>query len=315
MRAYASEKFGTVNDLRIMDLPKPVPTAGELLVEVRAAAVNPADLKVLEHRDGGSFLHASRFPLILGYDFSGVVTEAPGGTHAVGDEVYGFLPYARSTRTGTYAEYVAVAVGTAGPKPKAISHEAAAAAATSATTALQGLRKGRLAAGKSVLINGASGGVGSYAVQIAKCLGAHVTATCSAAKQAFVMAQGADKVLDYRATPLAQLAGRFDVVFDVASTSTYGTCARLLRPGGAYITLLPSASLVLGMARALVSSRRCAMLVVKPVAADFAELAAWFDDGKLKPQLDASYPLAELPVALERQRVGDIRGKLAISIR
>src|SRR5512141_1088317 len=108
MRAYASEKFGEVSDLKLVDVPAPVPAGGELLVEVHAAAVNPADLKVLEHRDGGSFLHASVFPLILGFDFSGVVTAAPGGTHAVGDEVFGFLPYARRTRGGTYAELVAV---------------------------------------------------------------------------------------------------------------------------------------------------------------------------------------------------------------
>lgn len=315
MRAYASDKFGTVGDLRIMDLPTPTPGPGELLVEVHAAAVNPADLKVLEHRDGGSFLHAGKFPLILGFDFSGVVAAAPGGTHAVGDAVFGFLPYARSTRTGTYADFVVVAASGVGPRPQSLSHAAAAAAATSATTALQGLRKGRIAEGKTVLINGASGGVGSYAVQIAKCLGATVTATCSAAKQAFVTAQGADRVIDYRATPLAALRERFDLVFDVASTSSYGGCAHLLAPGASYITLLPSAGLVVGMARSLFSSRRCAMVVVKPVAADFAQLAAWFDAGKLVPQLDATYPLAELPAALERQRSGEVRGKLAISIR
>ena len=315
MRAQASERFGSVGELKIMDLPVPVPVAGELLVEVHAAAVNPADLKVLEHRDGGSLLHASVFPLILGFDFSGVVVAAPGGTHAVGDAVFGFLPYARRTRGGTYAELVAVGATTVGPKPKAISHAEAAAAATSAATALQGLRKGRIAAGKTVLINGASGGVGSYAVQIAKCLGATVAATCSASKQAFVAALGADRVIDYRATPLAQLQERFDLVFDVASTSSYGGCAHLLAAGGAYITLLPSLGLVTGMARALFSSRRCAMLVVAPRAADFAELAGWFDAGKLKPQLDATYPLAELPAALERQRTGEVRGKLAIAVR
>jgi NADPH:quinone reductase-like Zn-dependent oxidoreductase len=314
MRAYASDKFGTVGDLRIMDVPKPVPTATELLIEVRAAAVNPADLKVLEHRDGGSFLHASKFPLILGYDFSGVVVEAPGGSHAVGDEVFGFLPYARGTKNGTYAEFVAVGATTVGKKPKAISHEAAAAAATSAATALQGLRKGRIASGHAVLVNGASGGVGSYAVQIAKCLGATVTATCSAAKTAFVKAQGADKMIDYKTTPLGALEERFDIVFDVASSSGFGTCAKLLKPGGGYVALLPSPSLFFGMARAVFSSKRCGFIVVKPVAADFEELAAWFAEGKLKPLVDASYPLAELPVALERQRAGDIRGKLAITI-
>ena len=167
---------------------------------MRAAAVNPADLKVLAHRGGGSFLHASRFPLILGFDFSGVVAEvgAAAGPHAIGDEVFGFLPYARSTRGGSFGEYVAVGADTVGPRPRSISHEQAAAAATSAATALQALRKGKLAAGQTVLINGASGGVGSYAVQIAKILGATVIATCSASKIDHVKALGATRVYDYK---------------------------------------------------------------------------------------------------------------------
>ena len=129
-----------------------------------------ADLKVLQHKDGGKpCLHASAvFPLILGYDFSGVVAEIgrKAGSHKVGDEIYGFLPYARSTRNGTYAEFVAVGAATAGPKAKAVSHEQAAASATSAATALQVLRdKHAITPASSVLVNGASGGVGYYAVQ------------------------------------------------------------------------------------------------------------------------------------------------------
>ncbi len=315
MRAYASDKFGDIAELTLRDLPKPIANPDQLLIAVKAAAVNPADLKVLAHRDGGSFLHASKFPLVLGYDFSGVVAEAPKtGAHAVGDEVYGFLPYARGTRGGTYAEFVSVGADQVGRKPKSISHEEAAASATSAMTALQALHKGKLAAGQSVLINGASGGVGSYAVQIAKNLGATVIATASAAKLEYAKALGCARVYDYKATPLAQIEERFDVVFDVASTSTFGVCAPLLRPSGAYVTLLPTPRLFLGMGRALFSSKRCTFIVVKPVAADFGQLATWFDEGTLKPILDASYPLDELPKALERVRTGDVRGKIAITI-
>jgi len=316
MRAFASDRHGDISELTLREVDKPSPGPEQILVEVCAAAVNPADLKVLQHKDGGSFLHASKFPLLLGYDYSGVVTEIGSAVqaHKVGDEVFGFLPYARSTRNGTYAEFVAVDAGTAGPKPKSASHEQAAAAATSSATALQGLRKGRIAAGQSVLINGASGGVGSYAVQIAKRLGAKVTATASAAKLAHVTALGADKVYDYKATPLGTLEERFDIVFDVSSTSSFGTCAPLLVAGGTYVTLLPSPALFLGMARALFSSKRCTFLVVKPVTSDFAEISAWLDQGKLSPVLDSVFPLAELPQALEKQRTGDVRGKIAITI-
>lgn len=127
------------------------------LIKVKAAAVNPADLKVLSGRDGGGFLHAAKFPLILGFDFSGVVTELGAGAtkRAVGDEVFGFLPYARSTRGGTFAEYIVVSEDGVGAKPKRISHEQSAAAATGALTALQALRdKGGLTSGQTVLING-----------------------------------------------------------------------------------------------------------------------------------------------------------------
>jgi NADPH:quinone reductase-like Zn-dependent oxidoreductase len=132
---------------------------------------------------------------------------------------------------------------------------------------------------------------------------------------AFVKEQGADAVIDYKVTPLAQIDQQFDLVLDVASNSSFGTCAKLLKSGGGFVTLLPSPGLFLGMARALFSSKRCGFIVVKPLAADLDQIGEWFAAGKLKPLVDATYPLAELVVALERQRAGDIRGKLAIAIR
>ena len=317
MRAFASDRFGDISDLKLQDVPKPSPDPNQILVAIRAASINPADLKVLGHKDGGSFLHASAFPLILGYDFSGVVAEVGQNvaSQKLGDEVYGHLPYARSTRNGTFAEFVAVGAGTAGPKSKAVSHEQAAASATSAATALQVLRdKHAITTGARVLVNGASGGVGYYAVQIAKALGATVSATASAGKQAFCSAAGADRVYDYKVTPVSAIDEKFDLIFDVASNSSFGTCAPLLASGGAYVSLLPSPGLFLGIARSWFSSKTCGFIVVKPVSADFAQISKWFDDGKLKPQLDSTYPLAELPAALERYRSGVACGKIAITI-
>jgi NADPH:quinone reductase-like Zn-dependent oxidoreductase len=317
MRAYAANRFGDIGELQLKELPKPVPAADQILVEVKAAAVNPADLKVLAHRDGGSFLHASAFPLMLGYDYSGVVVEvgAEASPHQVGDEVYGFLPYARRNRAGSFAEFVAVGAGTAAKKPTNLTHAEAAAAATSVATAYQALRdKARLAAGQHVLINGASGGVGSYAVQLAKAMGAEVSATASASKLEHVTRLGATTVYDYKATPLAQLAAKFDVVLDVAATSGYGTCARLLNKGGTYVTLLPSAGVFLGMARALFSSKRCRFVIVQSIAADFTDIAGYFEAGKLVSAVDSTYPFAELPAALARMQSGEARGKIAITI-
>ena len=317
MRAYAADRFGELSELTARDLPVPEPKPSQLLVRVKAAALNPADLKVLAHKDGGSFLHASKFPLIPGFDFSGVVERvgtSPGG-HAVDDEIFGFLPYARSTRGGTLAEYVVVDATAVGRKPRSVSHEHAAAAATAGATALQVIRDlGRFAGKGTVLINGASGGVGSYAVQIAKLLGARVVATASAPKLDHVRGLGADRAVDYKTTKLADLGERFSVIFDAAATSSYGECAPLLEPGGTYVTTLPSLGLVLGLARAALSSRRCKMVVAKPIARDLDQLATWLDEGKLVPAVDHVYPFAELHAAFERLKSGDARGKIAVTI-
>jgi NADPH:quinone reductase len=317
MRAFAADKFGDIEVLTLRELPTPKPGPRQVLVHIKAAAINAADLKVLGHRDGGSFLHASKFPLVLGFDFSGVVTEVGadvGGERKVGDEVYGFLPYSRRTRTGTFAEYVAVDVSTIGRKPASLSHEDAAAAATTASTGLQMLRdKGRFASG-TVLIHGASGGVGTYAVQIAKALGANVVATTSATKLDYVRQLGADRVVDYKTTRLRDLEERFAVILDCGSMSSYGECAPILARGGAYVTTLPTPGAILGMARAMFSSKRCSFLVVQPRTSDLDQLATWFEAGKLRSNVEQIFPFSELPAALLRQRSGGVRGKLAITI-
>lgn len=313
MRACAIDRFGDIGDVGVRDIPKPEPRDGELLVEVKAAAVNPADIKVLAHKDGGAFLHASKFPLVLGFDFSGIAANA-AGKYKPGDEVFGFLPYSRKTRGGTFAEYVTVAADGVGPKPKRISHEQAAAAATTAMSALQCLRD-RFPAGGAVLINGASGGVGSFAVEIAKNLEAGlIVGTASAAKAEYVKGLGAHRVVDYKATPIREIGAQFDVVVDAAATSSFGECASILKPKGTYVTTLPSLGLVGGMLRAAFSTKKARMLIVKNAAADFEQISRWFDDGKLTPVLDRAYPLAEVQQALTRLRTGDVRGKLAITI-
>jgi NADPH:quinone reductase-like Zn-dependent oxidoreductase len=317
MRAFATDRFGELSELRLQNLPKPSPGPGELLVQVRASAVNPADLKVLSGRGPAKFLHAARFPLILGYDFSGTVEALGAGVRgrAVGDEVFGFLPYSRKNRSGAFAEYLCAAQDSVGRKPGAVSHEEAAASATAACTALQGFRdQARLAAGQAVLVNGASGGVGVYAVQIAKALGARAFATASAGKADLVKDLGAERVYDYKTTPLGQIGERFEMFFDVASNSSFAAAARLLKPGGTYVTLVPSPALLASAARSLFTSKRCRFVIVQSRAADLEQLARWFDEGKLKAGVERSYPLAEVPLALQRLASGEARGKLAITV-
>jgi NADPH:quinone reductase-like Zn-dependent oxidoreductase len=295
------------------------PTMGkdEILVRVRAAAINPADLKVISGTDGGAFLHAKNFPTAFGFDFSGVV-EVVGGDvqgRSVGDEVFGFLAYSRSTRQGSFADLVAVKPDTVGDKPPSISHEEAAAAATAGSTALQALEdKGRLQSGQRVLVNGASGGVGSYAVQIASQLGAEVWGTASAAKADFVKSLGAARVIDYKTTPLADIYEKFDLVLDAASRSSFGEVRSILRPGGAYITLLPSLGLLAGMLRGFFSGRRCGFVMVKSRATDLNRLASWLAEGKLVASVDATFPLDEVPAALAAQQAGKVQGKVAVTV-
>jgi NADPH:quinone reductase-like Zn-dependent oxidoreductase len=316
MRAWAVDRYGVVDDLRLHEIPAPVVRPGGVLVRVRAAAVNPADWKVVTGKQGGRFLHAAKFPLVPGYDFSGVVEAVgEGATLRAGDEVYGFLPYRRSNAQGSFAEYVAVPADTVAVKPAGTSHEEAACAATSASTALQGLRdKGGLAAGQRVLVNGASGGVGSYVVQVARNAGAEVWGTCSAAKMDAVAKLGATRVIDRKATPLASLDAKFDIVYDAASMSSYGECARLLTPAGAYVTLLPNLGLGVGMLRTAFSARRCGFVIVASRADDLTQIAGWMAEGRLTHLVDSTFPFDRVPDAVRRMQSGAVQGKIAVTV-
>ena len=317
MRAAILEKNGPVDSVVLGELPAPRLGRDEILVRVHASSVNPADVKVCTGRDGGGFIHARKFPMAVGFDFSGVVEEVGAGvtTRSVGDAVFGHLPYSPTTRQGSLAELVAVKPGSVGVKPESVPHEQAAAAATVGCTALQGLRdRGRLQAGQRVLVNGASGGVGSYAVQIARLLGAEVWGTASAAKADFVRSLGAAEVVDYRATPVEAIDGSFDVLLDAASMSSFGKTKHLLNRGGAYVTLLPSLGFLGGFVQSLLTSRRCAFVTVQSRESDLEQLARWIASGELAPCVQQTFPISEVSAALAALEGGTVRGKLAVRV-
>jgi NADPH:quinone reductase-like Zn-dependent oxidoreductase len=318
MRAYLLEKYGDLDFVKLREVTQPVPVAGELLVEVFAAGLNPSDVKVVSGSFAGRTLHAGKFPMPLGFDFSGVVISVGEGVSSrkPGDEVFGFLPYSRKNGAGTFAEFLCVDARTVGTKPAALSHAQAAGAATAGITALQALRKtSNVQEGQTVLVNGASGGVGSYAVQIAKLLGAQVSGTASAAKAALVKSLGASQVYDYNATTISEIPGTFDVIFDVVANAAYASCAKRLKDGGTFVTLVPSASFVFGKLATLFSSKHCVFMMVQPVAGDLEQLSVWFAEGKLKPVLDETLPFAELTRGLELVRAGKVRSKIAVSMK
>ena len=317
MRAALLDRNGPLESVRVGEIDAPPMGKDEILVRVYGAATNPADLKVVTGKDGGAFVHAKNFPTSFGFDFSGVVEAVGSGVRgrSVGDEVFGFLAYARSTKQGSFAELVSVKPDTVGDKPPNVSHEEAAAAATAGCTALQALEeKGGLRSGQKVLVNGASGGVGSYAVQVASQLGAEVWGTASAAKADFVKGLGAACVVDYKTVPLADIGEKFDVVLDAASMSSFGEVSAILEPGGAYVTLLPSLGLLTGMLASFFSSKRCGVVVVKSRTADLNRLAGWLGTGKLRASVDSTFSLNEITAALAAQQAGKAQGKLAVTV-
>lgn len=317
MKAQLIERYGTISDVKLKEVDAPAQDAGELLVRVKSAALNPADLKVITGRDGGRFIHSSKSPIRLGFDFSGVVEALGEGVSgfAAGDEVFGFLPYSTKTRQGSFADYVAVGEKTVAKKPASLTHTEAATVATAASTALQAMVEvGGVGKGAKVLVNGATGGVGSYAVQIAKSLGAEVTGTCSAASLDYLSSLGADHVLDYRKTALDRLGGKFDVVLDAVSNSSFAASAPILAPRGIYITLLPSPGLVTGKILSLFSSRKCAMIVVRSRTETLTRIGGMIEDGAITVAVAASYPLSHLRDALLVFKEGGVKGKIGIVV-
>ncbi len=326
MRALCGTPGGGLSSARLMDIEAPEPGSGEVRVRVEAVAINPADVKVLEWRDGGSFLHKKRTPLVVGYDLAGVVEKVGAGVtdRRVGDAVFGFVAYDTSTVLGSFAELVVVKSATLATRPAGWGAADAAAIATGGSTALQGLRDcAGLTVGvprtppARVLVNGASGGVGLMAVQIAKTTGAEVWGSCSAGKMPLVLGAGADHAVDYRESPVGTIKAEealvpFDVVFDAASTSNYHESVPNLAAGGTYVTLLPGLPLVTGKIASLFSSRRCDFVLVKPRTADLDWLAASALSGALKVRIDATYPFSDIREALARFRTGAAAGKIVV---
>jgi NADPH:quinone reductase-like Zn-dependent oxidoreductase len=315
MKAMVVKKYGAIKDIEQIEIENPTAGSDEVLVKVKSAAVNPADFKVVTGKDGGKFIHSGKTPIRLGFDYSGVIEEVDSDVSrlAKGDDVFGFLPYSMKTTQGSFAEYVVVKGSETAKKPAAITHTKAASAATTGITALQCLKDiGKLKSGQKVLVNGASGGVGSYAVQMAKHFGAEVWGTASAANLDYIKSLGCDHPLDYKKTSLVDLPETFDIVFDAASNSSFGKCSGILAPKGVYITLLPSFGFLTGKIRSLFSSKRCAVCMVKAKSTDLSKLAEMLEKKEISAYVHASYPLAELQTAMETFKAGGTRGKIGI---
>jgi NADPH:quinone reductase-like Zn-dependent oxidoreductase len=317
MKAWIIERRGDISQLKRSDAADPAAGPNDLVVEVKGAAMNSADLKVLSGRDGGTFLHSNGFPIRMGYDYAGIVREMGPEVRdwRVGQEVYGFLPYSMKTTQGSFSDLLRIVPSQTAAKPKNADFAEAACMATAASTALQALRdKGRLQAGQTVLVNGASGGVGACAVQIGKIMGAKVWGTCRQEKAEQVTRWGAHEVIDYQKTPFGVLNQTFDVILDAASTLSFSKVAPKLRPRGVYVTLLPSLSLLFGLVHSFFASQSCVFFAVQPRRDDLRQIAQWVEEERLIPPVDIIFSLSQLPDAFNEVISRKTKGKVGLRV-
>jgi len=319
MKAVVHHSYGSPDVLQIENVEKPHPEDDEILVRVYASSVNIAEwygmTGLFLARLGGGLLRPK--DIRLGADFAGVV-EAVGkdvSDFKPGDEVFG-------GRHGAWAEYVTVRKGIA-PKPARVTFEEAAAVATAGMTALQGLRDyGKIQPGQKVLINGASGGVGTFAVQIAKAFGAEVTTVCSTRNVECAYALGADHVIDYIKEDFTRSGERYDMLFDVAGSRSWFACRRILQPhatvllvGGPRTPLIGPLSHVIGMRLAsLGSSQKLVFFIASFNREDMLVMKDLLETGKVKPFVERTYPLNEISEAVRHLGTGHARGKIVVTI-
>ena len=314
MKAAVIDRYGSPDVLRYADVDKPVIKADQMLVRVYASSVNPIDWKI---RKGLlQFLTGYQFPLILGFDVAGEVVEVGSqvSRFRVGDRIYARLDQLAG---GAYAEYAAVAERVAAHKPANMSDEEAAAVPLAGLTALQALRdEGHFAAGQRVLINGASGGVGTYAVQIAKVLGASsIVGVCSARNADLVKGLGCDRVIDYQQQDFTQDATKYDVVFDAVGNRSFDDCKRVLQPNGYYVTTQPyPANYVQSFFTAFLPGPKYKVILLKSNTADLEFLKQQIEAGHIRSVIDRTYPLAETSAAHQQGETERTVGKVVITI-
>jgi NADPH:quinone reductase-like Zn-dependent oxidoreductase len=318
VKAIVYTKYGTPEVLRLQEVPQPVPREDEALVAVRAASVNSWDWDLL--RGVPSLLRVAKpqHP-ILGADIAGTVVAVGRKTGRLqpGDEVFGDLS---GCGWGGFAEYVCAREEVLAPKSPGMTFEQAAAIPQAGVLALQGLRdKGRIRGGHQVLVNGAGGGVGTFAVQLARSFGAEVTGVDRADKLPLLRSLGAHRVIDYALEDFTLGGPRYDVVLDVAARHSAFQYSRALNPGGSCVIVGGSGAavfqaLLFGPWISLTAGKRIGLLLHRPNRGDLEFLRESFEAGAARPVIDRSYPLSEVAEALRYLGEGRAKGKVIITV-
>lgn len=322
MKAIVFHDYGSADVLKLEEVEKPTPKDDEVLIKVRAASVNPLDWRLMKGKPYFMRIMANLLKLTPGRP--GV--DVAGEVQAVGCNVTQFKPRDAvfGSCRGGFAEYTCAPQSGLALKPNDMSFEQAASVNVAAMTALQGLRnKGRIGPGHKVLINGAAGGVGTFAVQIAKTFGAEVTGVCSTRNLELVRSIGADHVIDYTKEDFTKWARRYDVIFECVGNLSFSACRRVLKPDGKFIIIGgPHSNSMIGiMAPAIKAvilslfvSEKAMMFLAHPNQQDLAIMSELISTGKVTPVIDRCYKLSEVPEAVRYLEQGHARGKVVISL-
>ena len=320
MKAIVHTKYGAPDVLELIDIEKPTPKDDEVLIKVRASSVNPAEWYTMIGLPIGRAMGGLLKPkdTRLGVDYSGVI-EAVGKDMAhfkIGDEVFG-------ARTGAFAEYVCVK-NIIIPKPKNISFEEAASVPTAAITALQGLRdSGKIQTGQKVLINGASGGVGTFAIQIAKAFGAEVTGICSTKNVELIHSLGADHVIDYTKEDFTLSNQKYDLLLDVSGTRSWSEYKRILKPAAHFVIVgAPKSNSPIGPLAHVIrikvgswrASQKVEFFIAKFNKEDMNLIKELLESGKVKSFVEKTYPLSQIADAMRHLGTGHAQGKIVLTM-
>ncbi|MDZ7970345.1 MAG: NAD(P)-dependent alcohol dehydrogenase [Nostoc sp. DedSLP03] len=310
MKAVVIRRYGATEVLQYEEVEQPKIEPTQLLVKVRASSVNPIDWKI---RQGMlSLITGSNFPKILGFDVAGDVVAVGSGVtrFKLGDAIYGCTSFPG----GSYAEFAAVPENVVALKPTNLSYEEAAAVPLAALTALQALRNEvNIQTGQTVLINGAAGGVGTFAVQIAKALGAVVTGVSSSKNLDLVKSLGADRVIDYTQQDFTEDIAHYDIIFDAVGKRSLSQTKRVLKPNGIYITTLPGPEVFLeSVLTVFLPGQKAKFILQKPNTQDLIYLKELIEAGKIRVVIDRTYPLQELAAAHAYSETGRAVGKITL---
>ena len=314
MKAAYITNYGGSEVMQYGDLPYPVLNNKQIIVQVKAVSINPVDYKV---RQGSmKLITGKKFPKVLGHDFSGIVKEV--GTDIkdfkIGDRIYGYVPVLFG-KTGAMSEFFQATANQIRKIPEGFSFEEAAALPVGALTALNGLIKIDNLSGKKVLVNGATGGVGHFAIQIAKAYGAEVTATCSTKNIELAKQLGANEIADYTKVDVAKLNSKFDFIFDAFGNIKLETVCKLLNKKGVYAsTLSTPAKMISSPFVNIAFGKKIASANMRSKPEDFQKMEKLILDKKLKPIIENIYDLKNAREAFEMAENGKPRGKVIVSI-